>query len=772
MIDSMLFRRAVCAVAAALLLVSPISPVARRVDAAGEVRALWVVRTTLVSPAAVRTMVESARAAGFNTLLVQVRGRGDAYFQHGVEPIAPPLVGQGDFDPLATAVQLGHAAGLQVHAWINVNLVAGDGALPAAPDHVVYRHPEWLMVPEALAADLGTLDVRSPAYLGRLARYARSHSSTIEGLYLSPVTAGARDYTAAVVRDIVERYPVDGVHFDYLRYPNDSFDYGRDALDAFRAEVAGPLPPEARQRYDAQLDADPLAYTRAFPQRWRAFRSARLTDLLVELKDTVKAVRPSALVSVAVAPDPDRGGPAPAAGLERLAGPRSRRRRLPDGVYDRRGDVRRPGAHGARRGGQPRLGGHRRLPPLGRSGAGQRGDGERAWSGRHRVLLLRQPDRSVARTRVSRRARPRRVHEPVSAGAVDAARRIVEEAVASRVFPGAAIEVGAGGGPLWREAIGTLAFDAASAVTADTPYDLASLTKPLATTTAALALAACGALDLESPVAAHVADWRGADRADVTIRDLLEHAGGLPARLLDAPPEGRRAFEHDIASTPLEYPPRSASIYSDLGFILLGFILEDRGRAPLARQFQSARDQLTGGEPALGDGVLAFAELPDRIGGAAPTRPLNDDRRRGRRLVGEVHDNYAAALGGVAGHSGLFGTAASVGSFARLVLRAARGDRPTAPPLTESAVRLAITRSSVAGSSRALGWDRMRPTSSCGTRMSTDAFGHVGFTGTSLWIDPARDRYFVLLANRVCDGGSSEAMQVVRRAFHDALAEV
>jgi CubicO group peptidase (beta-lactamase class C family) len=156
----------------------------------------------------------------------------------------------------------------------------------------------------------------------------------------------------------------------------------------------------------------------------------------------------------------------------------------------------------------------------------------------------------------------------------------------------------------------------------------------------------------------------------------------------------------------------------------------------------------------------------------APTRPLAEDLRRGRTLVGEVHDNYAAALGGFAGHAGLFGTAGAVGAFARVVLRAARGDGPTNQPLTTEAVRRATTRSDVPGSSRALGWDTMLPTSSCGARMAPSAFGHVGFTGTSLWIDPARDRYFVLLTNRVCGGGTSDQMQALRRAFHDALAEL
>jgi CubicO group peptidase (beta-lactamase class C family) len=156
--------------------------------------------------------------------------------------------------------------------------------------------------------------------------------------------------------------------------------------------------------------------------------------------------------------------------------------------------------------------------------------------------------------------------------------------------------------------------------------------------------------------------------------------------------------------------------------------------------------------------------------GTAPTRPLPEDVRRGRTLAGEVHDNYAAALGGVAGHAGLFGTLAAVGVFARLVLRGARGEAGNPPPFDPALTAVAIRRSTVPASSRALGWDTMLPTSSCGTRMSPAAFGHVGFTGTSLWIDPARDRYYVLLSNRVAGDGTVEQMRSVRRAFHDAAA--
>jgi CubicO group peptidase (beta-lactamase class C family) len=352
------------------------------------------------------------------------------------------------------------------------------------------------------------------------------------------------------------------------------------------------------------------------------------------------------------------------------------------------------------------------------------------------------------------------------------ARGLIEEAIAARIFPAASADVGASTGTIMAEAFGRLTFDeSAQPASLETPFDLASLTKVLATATVAMELTRTGALRLDDRVAAFFAEWRGADREGVTVADLLEHSSGLSARLIDPPPAGRREFEHDICAMPLEYAPRSRSIYSDLGFILLGFLLADRGGAPLASAFDSVVERMDrparGGSPA--GTTLAFSLSPQQRTRAAPTIPMDEDPRRGRMLTGEVHDDYAAALGGVAGHAGLFGTAPAVGALARMVLRALRGDATLPAPWSPELVARFVARSAVPGSSRALGWDTMLPTSSCGTQMSSSAVGHVGFTGTSFWIDPDRDRYFVLLTNRVCGGGTLEEMRGVRRAFHDAL---
>lgn len=357
--------------------------------------------------------------------------------------------------------------------------------------------------------------------------------------------------------------------------------------------------------------------------------------------------------------------------------------------------------------------------------------------------------------------------------ATDDARRLLLDAIEARVFPSAVAQVGSSGGLLWRDTLGTRTFEAQSApVTQTTPYDLASLTKPIATTTVVMDLVRGGALRLDECLTACFSEWRGVDRESVAVRDLLEHSSGLPVRLVDLPPTGRREFEHDICAMPLEYGPRTRSVYSDLGFILLGLIAEQRAGCSLDAAFDRIQDRLASADDALAIEPLSFGLAGQAKLEAAPTLPLDVDLRKGRMLVGDVHDNYAAALGGIAGHSGLFGTVAGVAALARLVLRAARADSSMPDPLSPPLVVAFITKSTVPGSSRALGWDTMLPTSSCGTRMSAAAFGHVGFTGTSLWIDPLRDRYFVLLTNRACGGGTLDQMRAVRRAFHDTLADL
>jgi CubicO group peptidase (beta-lactamase class C family) len=344
----------------------------------------------------------------------------------------------------------------------------------------------------------------------------------------------------------------------------------------------------------------------------------------------------------------------------------------------------------------------------------------------------------------------------------DRARDVLRAAVADRAFPAAVIEVGTAGDVLWCEAFGRLSYEPdAPPARDDTIFDLASLTKVLSTAPLMMQQVERGAIGLDDAVARFIAAWRGDDRESVTLRDLLAHASGLTAYLpLYRDHTGRAEFERTIATLPLEYPPRTKSIYSDLGFILLAFILEDLGGASLPERFDTLLRQMGNVER------LQFKPPPQWRRETAPTEV---DMWRGRLLVGEVHDENAWALGGASGHAGLFGTAAAVGAHARHLLQVLSGR--TGAFARETLVTFISRRPDIPGSSRALAWDTMLPTSSCGTRLSPRSFGHTGFTGTSLWVDPDRAIYIVLLTNRVHPTRTNDRITAVRPAVHDLIVE-
>lgn len=330
-----------------------------------------------------------------------------------------------------------------------------------------------------------------------------------------------------------------------------------------------------------------------------------------------------------------------------------------------------------------------------------------------------------------------------------AVERILEDAIRWRVFPGAVIEIGRTNGVLATIARGAQTYDAtAIRVDARTIYDLASLTKVLATAALMTGELSAGRMRLNDRVRHWIDAWTGEDRQIVTIQDLLEHASGLPGhRPYYESCRDRASFEAAICEEPLAYLPRTGSIYSDPGFMLLGFAIENAAGAPLDEQFNAWRDRELGT-----DVELRFNPASAWRERTAPTEIMPG----GETLHGEVHDENADALGGVAAHAGLFGTAAAVGACARWWMRS--------PALAQFA-----TKSGVPGSSRGLAWDTMLPTSSCGTRMSASAIGHTGFTGTSLWIDPAKDLYVAVLSNRVHPTRNNEGIQETRRALHDAI---
>jgi len=337
---------------------------------------------------------------------------------------------------------------------------------------------------------------------------------------------------------------------------------------------------------------------------------------------------------------------------------------------------------------------------------------------------------------------------------------IVQRGVDERAYPAAVVEVGARDGMTWRQAFGTLDYGPDSAVTQrDTIFDLASLTKVIATTSLMMRLVEREKLALSDRVADWIPEWRGHDRETVTLRSLLTHSSGLTAWLpFYRDHTGRTEFQHAICSLPLEYRPDTQSIYSDLGFILLGFVIEDAGGRAFEAQADELLKQVTS-EPLLFNPQAALR---------ASIAPTGQDVWRGRGLVGEVHDENCWALGGAAGHAGLFGTAEAVGDFARAVLGGLEGHDTQLASVTT--IRAFVTRADTPGS-RALGWDTMLPTSSCGTKMSSSSFGHTGFTGTTLWIDPERGIYVVFLTNRVNPTRDNTAIQQIRPQLHDAIVD-
>jgi uncharacterized lipoprotein YddW (UPF0748 family) len=257
---------------------------ARPASAAAGVRVVPV--GALASREAFDTILTTAVASGDQSLLVPV-----PLFED------PPAM-------LVEMVTTARSRGLRVVAAVDVTRVASANEWPASRDHVIYAHPEWLMVPRALSLELARLDARSPDYAGRLARWARANAQKAAGLYLSPLHTDAAAFVAGAIRRVIERIPFDGVQFDTARYPSEDFDYSRLSLDALRHEIRPGLSPEEQRRLDGIEAFDPLAYAEEFPDVWRRLRQTQLTALVVRARTAVKSVRPDAVVSAVVGSDP------------------------------------------------------------------------------------------------------------------------------------------------------------------------------------------------------------------------------------------------------------------------------------------------------------------------------------------------------------------------------------------------------------------------------------------------------------------------------------
>ena len=339
---------------------------------------------------------------------------------------------------------------------------------------------------------------------------------------------------------------------------------------------------------------------------------------------------------------------------------------------------------------------------------------------------------------------------------------LLGKAIDARTFPACSLAITFRGELAAHKALGHFTYDPASPeVTSASIFDLASLTKTVATTTTAMILYERGLLDLEAPITAIVPEFSSGDeiRHHVTLRMLLAHSSGLPAyEKLFLRAHARADLLHAAFTTPLTAAPGTRAEYSDIGFIILAVILERLSDEALDTFCQreifgplSMTHTTFNPTPALKDSIP----------------PAADDRTFRHRIIqGEVQDENTSVLGGVAGHAGLFSTAEDLAIFAHTMLNGGH------PILRSSTVELFTRREPAPErTSRALGWDTPSAPSQSGKHFSSRSFGHLGYTGTSLWIDPERQLSITLLTNRTWPDCQNQAIKQVRPAFHDAVID-
>jgi serine-type D-Ala-D-Ala carboxypeptidase len=387
------------------------------------------------------------------------------------------------------------------------------------------------------------------------------------------------------------------------------------------------------------------------------------------------------------------------------------------------------------------------------------------------ILVLATPA-SAARANLSEIANPGLVGlDAVGLQRID---MLIEAAIAARVTPGAALAIGRHGQVVRLRGYGRVDWRAGAArVTDRTIYDLASLTKPIATTTAVMLLVQDGLLDLDRPLAAYLDEWRGVDdRARMTARHLLEHTSGLPAGgLLAGVGTDRSKVVGYLAHIPLRHPPGRRHEYSDYGMILLGALVEriagERLDALLDRRlFEPLGLEDTGYNPLYWGTASPLRLAASGSPLLARIAPTERTARRGH-IHGVVHDPLALRLAGVAGHAGLFGSVRDMAIYAQMLLSDGRWDEQQ---LLEAGLVRAFTRRSSPLARYSLGWELARDSNSSGGFFPATAFGHTGFTGTSMWLDPERDLYVVLLTNRLNPNSREQRHRKLRRDVHEALA--
>jgi CubicO group peptidase (beta-lactamase class C family) len=339
---------------------------------------------------------------------------------------------------------------------------------------------------------------------------------------------------------------------------------------------------------------------------------------------------------------------------------------------------------------------------------------------------------------------------------------LLQNAIAERVFPAASVAVTHKGQLVARQAFGRFTYEpSAPETTPDSIFDLASVTKIVATTSMAMILYELGLLDLDMPAVALVPEFAADNprNPEVTIRMLLSHSSGLPAyEKLFLEAKNRDELLAATFATQLTADPGSRAEYSDLGFIILGVALERLAEEPLD---SFCRREVFGPLGMLHTAFCPPAAWRDSI------PPTVDDRSFRQRIIqGEVQDENTSVMGGVAGHAGLFATTGDLAIFANAMLE---GGRSIIRP--ETLAVFTRRESSPPGTTRALGWDTPSSPSQSGKYFSATAFGHLGYTGTSLWIDPDRQLSVTLLTNRTWPDCANQAIKQLRPRFHDAVVE-
>ena len=341
----------------------------------------------------------------------------------------------------------------------------------------------------------------------------------------------------------------------------------------------------------------------------------------------------------------------------------------------------------------------------------------------------------------------------------DTIARVLRRAAADSTFPGAFAVVGRRTGVIAHAAVGRIDWDSTAAQPDErTLWDLASLTKVIGMTSAMMQLVERGRMEIDAPAQRYVPEWAGPGKAKVSLRHLLTHSSGLPAfRRYDTLTTNADSITQLLLAEPLDTLPGGKMVYSDIGAYLLGRIVERVSGQPLDRYLEEQVFRPLGMTETM---YRPSRELLPRIA------PTEIDTIRGK-IHGAVHDPRAFYLGGVSAHAGLFGSARDLARFAQMYLNG--GELGGVRIFRPETIELFTTRQVA---DRALGWQKPSGTNSAGHFMSERAFGHTGFTGTSIWMDPEHDIFVILLSNRVNPTSVNPRISGVRVALSDAVMSV